>query len=224
MRKTKYQFLLRRYLPLTKTLLSIIGVGFIIYFANNTIANSQRFKIKSFTHSGVVKFVNVEDFEKVVTANIIGQNVFKLDARALEESLKKNFLGIQTIKVYKKYFDGLNIQVQERVPMAIVIDKTGARYLIDIDGYVLGLVEASYFDLPGLNYDDTLHVGQFVDSKIVPVTMEIINEAKIEQVSISSVSFKPEYSMIYAGPATPVYMNNDENIKDSIKIVSRLMG
>ncbi len=224
MRKTKYRFLLRRYLPFTKTLLAIIGIGFIIYFINATVINSQRFKIKSFKYSGVVKFVNVEDFEKVVNANVIGQNIFKLDRRGLEESLKKNFLGIHTIKIYKKYFNELNIQIQERVPMAIVIDSAQTKYLIDIDGYVLGLVEDSYFDLPNLNYDAPFHIGQFVDSKIVPITMEIISEAKIEQVQVSSVSFKSEYSMFYAGQSTPVYMPHDANIKDSLKIVARLQA
>ena len=224
MRKTKYKFLLRRYLPFTKTLLAIIGIGFVIYFINTTVVNSQRFKIKSFKYSGVVKFVDAQDFEKIVNANVLDQNIFKLDAKALEESLKRNFLGINTVKVHKRYFDELNIQVQERVPMAIVVDKIQTKYLIDIDGYVLGLVEDSYFDLPNLNYDDTLNIGQFVDSKIVPITMEIINEAKIEQVQVSSVSFKSEHSMFYAGQSTPVYMNKDANIKDSLKIVARLQA
>lgn len=224
MRKTKYQFLLRRYLPFVKTLSILLIVVLVAYFVNDAFANSQRFKVKSFTYSGVVKFVNEEDFKKVVAANVVGQNIFKLDQKALETSLKKNFLGIQTIKIYKKYFEELNLQVQERVPMAIAVDNTQTRFLIDIDGYVLGLVEDSYFDLPSLNYDEQLHVGQFVDKTIVPITMEIINESKVEQVRVSSVSFKPDHNSFYAGQMTTVYLNKDENIKDAFKIVARLLA
>jgi cell division septal protein FtsQ len=224
MRANKYRFLLRRYLPLAKTLFIVIAVVAIVWFLFRTVTQSDRFVIKSYSQTGIVKFVNAGDFEKVVTANVIGQNIFKLDTALLEDSLKKSFQGISTIKISKKYFDKLIIQIQERVPLAIVVDKNGVRYLIDLDGYVLGAVEDSYFDLPSLNYDQELHVGQFVDSKIVPVSMEIINQAKIESVSVSSVSFKPEYSMFYASNSVPVYMNNDENIKDSLKIVSRLLA
>ena len=209
----------------------VAKVAFVLAFtiggalvARRAIVGSQKFIISSFDYSGVVKFVNKSDFEAVTNSAVLGKNIITFDARELERDLKTNFLGIKSVGVKKIFPDKLSINILERVPLAICKDNKGEKFLIDLEGYVLGISADEYYDLPVIYLDEALRVGVSIDARAVPMTMKIITAAKLDEVSVTSLSFKPNYTEFYVPKSTQVLIANDKSVADGLKIVSRLIS
>jgi cell division septal protein FtsQ len=217
-------FGIRRFLPIFK---KAVTYGFflaVIYGVVYFFSHTGYFSIKNYTYSGVVTFVNSSDFVKLVENNVLGKNLLVFNTHRFEDTLKSNFLGIKTVRVAKHFPAKLDIFVQERVPVAILTSPDGEKYLLDMDGYVLGLVGNAFYDIPVIGYNSPVYVGQFVDKSIAPITINVITEAKLEGVSVSSMSFEPKATVFWVGGHTQVILNNSKSTKDSMKIVSRLVS
>jgi cell division septal protein FtsQ len=222
-RKQNLKLLLRRYSRPLRKLVILICAFLFIFFIVKTIRNKTSFYVNAYKYSGVVKYVNNKDFEHVIEENIKEQNFFTFKAEHLEQILKSNFLAIKTVKIHKRFPDALQIDVQERTPIATVVDRDQASFLIDEDGYVLGLTDTALNSLPTVNYENKLFVGQFIEAQIVPTALQILNSAKSSNVKVSSVSFKPDYTTFYSG-STYVFLKNDKNIPITMKILSQLLA
>ncbi len=223
MKRRNIKFVQRRYFAPLKKLLYLLLTVSVLIIVYTKVRNSDRFYINSYKYTGIVHYINAKDFEHVVEENIRTQKYFSFNNVQLEKILKSNFLAIKNVKITKKFPASIKIQVQERTPIAMVIDKEQSNYLIDADGYVLGLTDGHSTELPTVNYENKLFVGQFIDVNIIPIALQILNAAKSSNVKVSSVSFKPDYSSFYSG-TTQVYLNNSGDISRSLKIVAQMLA
>lgn len=194
-------------------------LGFIIYKFNIL----EYFKVSSIEISGATRFVNEKDTKTLTEKNSLGQSIFILSTNNLSTILKKNFLGAKNIEIEKKYPNKLKIIIEERVPVAVLYDDKENFYLIDSEGYVLGVVEKSYSGLPKIKYEGEIYVGSFLDKDIIPVSVEILEFADKEEVKISSMSFYPKYTKMYVGSGTEVYIGYDKDREQSIKTIGALI-
>ncbi len=222
MKVNKFRLFQRRYFLRYRILILLIIIVLITSLVFRQLSFKGVLNIQTYKYAGVVEYINSADLENLIEANIHNKNYFTYNQLELEDVIKKTFLAAKSVKVYKKFPFTVEIHLQERVPIAIVNDTEKINYLIDEDGYVLGNVAEKKFDLPLVTYEKKLFVGQFIDTNIIPIALEILNNAKVENIEVSSISFKPEYSRFYTGPIQ-VFMNNDNSIKESMIILSRLM-
>lgn len=198
----------------------ILGIiGFVIYKFN--VLNY--FKVSSIEVVGAIRFVNEKDIKTLTEKNSLGQSMFVLNISNLQNTLKKNFLGAKNIEIEKKYPSKVRVIIEERIPIAVLYDDKDNYYLIDSEGYVLGIVEKSYSSLPKIKYEGDISVGDLLDKEIIPVSVEILEFAEKEDVKVSSMSFYPKYTKMYVGGGTEIYIGYDKDRETSIKTVGALI-
>ena len=196
----------------------LLCLSFIVYKYN--ILNY--FKVSNIEVEGASKFVSYNDALMVAEKRVKGQSIFFVNTDSLTEILKKNFLGAKKIEVEKKYPNKIKIAIEERVPIAVIYNED-EYFLLDSDGYVIGVVEEGYSNLPKIKYEDEISVGAVLEKDIVPVSIEILKFAEKENMKIDSLIFYPKYTKLYTGKDTEVLISYNKNTEESLRIVKALL-
>ena len=181
------------------------------------------FKISSINIEGVGKFVSYDDVRSVVSSSVLEKYIFSVDEISVAENIKKSFLGAKNVNVSRNYPHSIDVLVEERVPLAVAYNDDGEGFLIDSEGFVLGVVDKSVFDLPKIKYEGPIMVGTFLEKDIIPVSIEIIEFAEKEDLKISSMSFKPASAHLFVGKDTEVFMVYDKDIEKSLRTIKALV-
>ncbi len=71
-----------------------------------------------------------------VMEEVMGRSIFFLNTSKVENSIKGDFPTIKEVILEKKLPDGLYIAVNVRVPLAVVEDKDGDKFLVDQEGFL----------------------------------------------------------------------------------------
>lgn len=182
------------------------------------------FKITNVSIIGTERFVSTEDVKNIVDRNAFGKYIFSLEEQELSEVISKSFLGAKNVFVKKDYPNSLNIFIEERVPVAFVFNNKDEFYLIDADGYVLGMVTDGLQELPRINYEGSVVVGTFLDKDIIPISIEILKFADREDLKISSMSFTPNYAKLYLNIGPEVFMGYVKDIEKSLRTIKALVS
>ena len=192
--------------------------GLVLGFTLKELFYSSRFAIKSVTIYGMERFVNETDLYKIVSSNVKGKNIFTLNKNKLIDIILKNFLGIKTISIEKHLPATIQVYIKERVPLAVIYSDISANnYLVDEDGYILGLVSEEYTELPRIQYDAEIKIGTFINKSIVPfynTLMSIINERELK---VSSMSFSSKNTKIFLNNGIEILISQDKDLKNSIE-------
>ena len=204
-----------------KLFIIVVFVGLLAYgvYKFNLLAY---FKISSVEINGAGAFVNYQDIKVLAEKNSLGQSLFLINIKSLTENLKKNFLGAKDIDIEKKYPDKLKVFIKERVPLAIIYNDE-ENYIMDSEGYILGVVSKDFSGLPKIKYEGDISAGSFLQKDIVPMSTEILDSAEKNEVKVSSMSFFPKYTKLYVGNGTEVYIGYDKNNEESLKTVGALL-
>jgi len=220
----KFKIFLKRIFKLVKWLFPIILIFAAVYSLYFFAYKSGFFSIKEVSVQGAYAYVNHGDVLNIASNKLLGQNMLAQEVDGIENLLKKNFLGIKSLEVEKNYPNKVIINLVERVPIAqIQKDTGGERFLIDEDGYVLGVVDSTASSLPLIIYEGDVLVGNFIDFNIVPLALDVINYSKSEQLELSSMSFSGRDTTFYTNGSIETLLNYDMNIKVSMNIVSELV-
>ncbi len=182
------------------------------------------FKITNVSITGTERFVSTEDVKNIVDRNAFGKYIFSVEEQELSEVISKSFLGAKNVFVKKDYPNSLNIFIEERVPVAFVFNNKDEFYLIDADGYVLGMVTDGLQELPRINYEGSVVVGTFLDKDIIPISIEILKFADREDLKISSMSFTPNYAKLYLNIGPEVFMGYVKDIEKSLRTIKALVS
>jgi len=97
----------------------------------NYITTSSYFKIKSLKAEGIadVRYVDM------IREELLGTNIFELDAKKLSERIKRKFPTFYSVTVTRFLPSELRIAAHERIPVALI--KRDFYYLFDAEGVVL---------------------------------------------------------------------------------------
>lgn len=198
---------------------SVFGGGlYYVAFVTDT------FHLVYFEVTGASEYVNENDLKNFLYSNYESKNLLLLDTTQLSSELKDVFLGAYNFEISKKWPDTLFIQVEERSPLAVLVsEKYNDKYMIDREGYVLGIVDSSRDDLPEIHYKGELKIGTFVDKNLVPVYSELLTATENSEVKVSSVSFYPKYISFFTEDGIQVLIDNEANKFESILVLSRLL-
>ncbi|MBU0534939.1 MAG: FtsQ-type POTRA domain-containing protein [Patescibacteria group bacterium] len=199
--------------------LFVSALGYVVWKFNIL----SYFTISGVLISGTGRFVNEKDLRTLSEKDSLGQSIFVISEKSLSEVLSKNFLGAKLIEVEKRYPNKIRIIVEERVPLAIVYNENNNHFLIDSEGYVLGVVDKNYSGLAKIKYEGDIKVGSFLDKELTLISVDIVKFAERNGVKVTNMSFYAEYSKIYVGGGIEVYLGYDKNTEQSLKTVGALI-
>ncbi|OGC45556.1 hypothetical protein A2V49_00945 [candidate division WWE3 bacterium RBG_19FT_COMBO_34_6] len=218
------KFFLRKYLPvlliILRTLFLIILIVMAIYF----LLYSDFFKIKKINITGIEQFVNINDVDTLAKTSVLDKNIILLKNQNLSKDLKNNFLGAKYFEIKKKLPDTIIINIIERIPIAIVFKNDNEdHFMVDEEGYVLGIVDPKNQTLPEIKYEKDIDVGKFIDKNLIPLYTELTTCLQQEEVKASSISFHSGYILFYTENGQEILIGNEKNKLEAIKTVDALI-
>lgn len=197
--------------------------GFLLGFYELFI-KSDFFKVSEVEVTGAKTFVNSGDAHQLAERKSLGTHIITLDTNEIETVLEDTFLGAKDIKVSKSYPDKIVVVISERTPLAVVFSSMSEdHFLIDEEGYVLGIVDAEKTNLPKVTYDGILQVGYFLDKDLVPLYLELLNSLDETNLKASSVSVGERHISFYLDGPIRVLLSRSKDISNSVTILSELV-
>lgn len=189
------------------------------------IYRTEIFNIKFFEIVGTKTYVNPGDLSVFLHSNYEGRKLPFLNNSEAEALLEERFLGARSISVKKAWPDKLKISVNERKPLAELSgEKYPLDYMIDEEGYILGVVASEWKDLPKIRYAGDLKIGTFVDSDLVPVYLDLIDALETSEIKVSSISFSPGNVIFYTQEGTRVLIDNLGNKQYLLTVLASLLN
>lgn len=224
--KTRKRLFLKNLIDGIKFVLLIAVICTLIYGTYYLFVKSSVFKVHNFEVNGAKNFVNKSDVLTQVKEYVKDQNILKIDETILENTLNNTFLGAKSFSVQKKIPDTLIVTVNERQPLALLKTKNSDNvykyYLVDDEGYILGLVDPNTMNLPIINYEEAVTVGIFIDKTLIPLYLGLINSSDTAQLKISSVSVNEKYVTFFIDNTIEVLLGKNKDIKQMIFVLKEL--
>nr|EKD99706.1 MAG: hypothetical protein ACD_22C00195G0005 [uncultured bacterium] len=199
----------------------VAAIGVAGYFA---LFKSSFFIVDAINITGTKNFVSLSDITEVTKNRVFGKSIFDFKEQELESVLASSFKGAKEIEVTKKLPSTVDIVVMERTPLALIFNTDPENpYMVDEDGYVLGLVEKDKTNLPEIKYEGDINVGSFVDETMVPVFIELIAALNEREIDASSMSFHQRYERLFVTNGVEVLIANDKNKSESVAVLETLL-
>lgn len=131
-------------------------LGFLLFMGYRTVTAAAFFDVKNIDVRGTSK-IQKEDIEKIVRASTQKSGVWKADLKEIKDGIEK-FTLVKTVVVSRVLPDGIRVNINERVPRAIV-HLNSNEFWADDEAINLGAVEKTDerppFFLKGWNEDKT---------------------------------------------------------------------
>jgi cell division septal protein FtsQ len=174
--------------------------------------------------TGPKNYVSLVDITEVAKENANGISIFSVNSSETQKKLLEAFQGAKEIRVSKRYPATINVKVIERTPVALVHNSNSEEFfLVDEEGYILGLIDRNITNLPEIAYEGDIKVGTFVDKRMVPLYMELVNALNEEKLNVSSMSFYPKYALVYINDGIQTFISNDRDKLESVRTISALI-
>jgi cell division septal protein FtsQ len=173
---------------------------------------------------GTDSFVNKTDLWNFVEANYVGENLLLINSEDISTAIGERFLGARDVTVAKKYPDVLIIDVEERIPLALLSSSDyDDDFMVDIDGYVLGVVASDYTDLPRISYEGKVRVGEFVTNDLVPTYYGLIEALEATSLKASSMKFHPSFVAFYTSDDIRVLLDYEKDKETALRTLKLLV-
>ncbi len=221
----RFKVISRKANPIVSIIIKIIlTVGFIggIYYL---IFRSGFLTVKKVEVSGDIQFTKISDVKVLAESNILGRNILFLNESSITSMIKTNFLVVKQIDFKKRFPGFVSIYIKDRIPLALVHGKTDDNYyMIDDEGFIIGVVDKNFSLLPMVNYSGDVLIGHFIDRTVVPVYLEIIDNLKRENLSVSSMSINDKYSNMFLNNGPEVLLANNKDKASAFRIITTLIN
>lgn len=167
-----------RFKQILKGLAVVCFFVFIIFSSFKMITylkDSNFFRVKEINVKGT-HFLLKEDITKALSVKP-GMSIFEIDIDRLKERLKKE-PWIREARVERRFPNTLNIDIQERVPFAVLLSKE--RYLLDDSGFVIKRVDDEKQANPLIKGAENvdIEIGNRVSKEGVRKGLEILKSLK----------------------------------------------
>jgi cell division septal protein FtsQ len=218
-------YMRRRSGHILKPVLAILALFLCVYSLYYLLQRSQFFVVSHVRVFGAGAFVNGDDLVEIVKGQVKDKSIFKVDTKTISENLSQNFQGAKSIKVYKVFPKTVNIEVSERVPLALIYnDVSTDYYLIDEEGYILGIVDPTKTNLPKIYYEGDIYVGLFISKELVPVYLDLTAALSESRIKVSSLSFYPRHAVLFLEEGPEVLISNEKDKKSMTDILFDLLN
>ncbi len=181
---------------------------------------SDFFKISEIEIIGTKSFVSHRDLKEIIQTKLYGKNILTIDSDGSERALSNIFQGAKNIIIERKFPNKIIVQVSERTPLALIYNsESPSVFMVDEDGYVLGIVDENTTNLAKIRYEGNIKVGVFINKTLVPVYLELTQVLSKEDIKASSMSFYPSHVEVYLDTGVKTFISSEKNIINSIKVL-----
>ena len=213
----------KSYVQTLRTCVCIVLCAATILAMYHFFFRSNYFTISEIRVVGAKSFVNKTDIQTVLNTTLLHTNLLLLNAKDTSELLHRNFQGGKEF-IFSRFLPStLEVKVIERVPLALVYNDSSPNYfMIDDDGYILGVVDRNQTNLPQIKYEGAVKVGEFINKELVPAYLELVSALDNEKFNVTSMSFYPKYARIYLSDSAEIFIGNDKNKTQAVKIAGQI--
>lgn len=200
----------------------VLSIIYVLYYA---FFKANIFRVSRIVFNSSSSFVNEKELSSLIEVNSFGEYIFSVDAARLENISEDAFLGAKSISIVKVYPDTLEVTIEERVPLAIVYNPRTdppEYFMVDIEGYLLGLVDITTTNLPKVEYYEPLQVGYFIDKDLTPLYLSLIGSLDKADLQASSISIDRREIKFYLDDAVETYLSRDKSIEGSVAVLDQL--
>lgn len=223
-RHSKINFMLRKFDSFYKPIVLILVLTSMLSLLYYFFFKLNFFDVTTTQIIGVQKYVSENDLRELLNNKVYGTNIFSIDVNKLQKNLMTTFLGAKGISISRDFPRTIIVEVEERVPLALIFNKVSEDiYMVDEDGYVLGLIEPGNNKLPKIEYDGEIRIGIFINKKMVPIYTQLMLALKDDNVLASSMSFSSSYTSLFVDDSVEVLIGNEKDKRVSISIVANLL-
>ena len=185
---------------------------------------SDFFKISNIEIIGAKSFVNHRDIKEVLQTKLYGKNILTIDVNASEKALSNTFLGAKNITLERKFPNRIDIIVNERVPLALIYNSNSPNvFMIDEDGYALGIVDENTTNLAKIRYEGDIKVGMFINKTLIPVYLELTKVLSKEEIKATSMSFYPRHVELFLNTGVKALLSSEKSITNSIGVLVSML-
>lgn len=182
------------------------------------------FDIHNIEVVGTKSFVSKIDLLELAKSRSYEKNIFFINTQEFSTSLKKDFQGAKNIIIKKKYPNTLIIEVEERIPLALVHNEDKENlFLVDKDGYVLGQVAPETSNFPKIFYQGEIAVGYFLDKESIEMYFWVISATDSLKLTVNAASIYDNYLIMIVEDDVEVLLGKDKDIQDSMDALATLM-
>lgn len=218
-----------RFKQILKGLAVVCFFVFIIFSSFKMVAylkDSYFFRVKEVNVKGT-HFLLKEDITKTLNVKP-GMSIFEIDIDRLKERLKKE-PWIREARVERRFPNTLNINIQERVPFAVLLSKD--RYLLDDSGFVIKRVDGEKRVNPLIKGAENVDVeiGSRVSKDEIHTGLEILKSLKsaglydLKDISMIDVSQRERASVKTQNMDIRLNTDNFKREISRLKTVSKLL-
>ncbi|HEB13795.1 MAG TPA: FtsQ-type POTRA domain-containing protein [candidate division WWE3 bacterium] len=199
---------------LAAVLVLIAACGFLLLRSDIFQVKKMDFEFEQLADEALVRQRILEE--------VVARSIFFLNSQAVEENIKADFPTIKSVGVEKKLPDRVFIRVAVRVPLAIVQDGSGEKFLVDEEGFLFR--EAQKEKLPVIKLGESFEgqVGDFVSGEGVAgylETLDLAAEKGLETKAIFLRSSTIELKL----KKTTVWLDAENKISPQIDLLTQLL-
>lgn len=132
-------------IPLVFSAGILFCLGFLLFMGYRTVTAAAFFDVKTVDVRGINK-IQKEDVEKIVRASAQKSGVWKADLKEIKDGIEK-FTLVKSVVVSRVLPDGIRVNINERVPRAVVHLNSGD-FWADDEAVILGAVGKTEEHLP----------------------------------------------------------------------------
>lgn len=217
---SRSKLLKRRFLKFANLLIFLaIALGLVsgLYYIFGV---SDFFKISNIEIIGAKSFVNYSDIKEVLQTKVYGKNILTIDIDGSKKALTNTFLGAKIIILERKFPNKIIVNVSERVPLALIYNSNSSNvFMIDEDGYVLGIVDENTTNLAKIRYEGNIKVGIFINKTLMPVYLELTQVLSKEDIKATSMSFYPRHVELFLSTGVKALLSSEKSIVNSIGVL-----
>lgn len=154
----------------------LFGLSFLMFMGYRTVTATAFFDVKAIEVRGVSR-ISKDDIERIVRASTEKSGVWKADLEEIKRGVEK-FTLVKSVVVSRILPDGIRVNINERVPRAVVHLNSGEVWADD-DAVLLGAItktdERPPFALRGWNEDNTAKAVKDNQER-VKIYLKMLNE------------------------------------------------
>ncbi len=215
LRKARRRISSKPFLVLIKV--SVLGI-FLLFLAKSVIATGL-FHIVDITLTGETSFVSPKDIKTVLDQNLLGKNLLYVKPDQVSLSITSAFPALRSVSIKKVYPDKVQVDVFERVPVALLTTDDSSFYLIDKEGYILGFLgdfkDSAYPVLKYATGAEVIGVGRFVQMSKFSKLITFLSILRDNDVAISSVTAFDNNLDLLLKTGTHVFASFDKDLTSS---------
>jgi len=226
-RNLSRKFAISYKLRFKRIFLPIFFIGVFVFALWFLLTRSTFFVVKTISiDPDTLELVSTEDIKKILENRFLGKPIL-LPKKDLENAVYANFPVIKEVATVVSLPNTLVVKLREREPAAYIkTDFQEDYYIVDAEGFVLGVSAVLNKDLPLINYKGTMVFSGSIltDDKILS-SLRFLEELRKSKIGVFSCTVTDLIVITTADPMIEVVIpvNSDERYSEEAILLQKII-